>query len=82
MDMSLSKHQEIMKDREAWHAAVYSVPKSQTRLVTEQQIRPCLSRQKGEIFFCLMTGLGEGHCHTLGGPVRGPHGKALTAGDL
>ena len=30
MDMSLSKVQEIAKGREAWHAAVYGVAKSQT----------------------------------------------------
>ena len=29
MDMSLSKCQEIVKDREAWHAAVHGVTKSQ-----------------------------------------------------
>ena len=30
MDMNLSKLQEIVKDREAWHAAVHRVAKSQT----------------------------------------------------
>ena len=33
-DMSLSKPQELLKDREAWNAAVHGVTKSQTGLST------------------------------------------------
>ena len=32
MDMTLSKLREIVKDREAWHAAAHGVTKSQTQL--------------------------------------------------
>ena len=32
IDMSLSELEELVLDREAWHAAIHGVAKSQTRL--------------------------------------------------
>ena len=32
VDMSVSKLREIVRDKEAWHAAVHGVEKSQTQL--------------------------------------------------
>ena len=38
VDMNLGKLQEIVKDKEAWHAAVHGLTKSRTNLAIEQQL--------------------------------------------
>ena len=38
MDMSLSKLWEMVKNREAWHAAVHEVTESQTRLSNNREV--------------------------------------------
>ena len=39
MDMSLSKLQEMVKDRETWCAAVHEVVKSRTRLSNDKSLQ-------------------------------------------
>ena len=40
MDMGLSKFLGLVKDREAWHAAVHEVTKSQTQLSDSTELIP------------------------------------------
>ena len=46
MDMSLSKFLEIVKDMEAWHAAVHGVSKSQTPVSDNNISLRCSARSR------------------------------------
>ena len=51
MDMSLSKFQEMVKDREAWRTVVYGIAKNQTRLSNWTKYMHCFTEKETTLWW-------------------------------
>ena len=55
VDMSLSKLRKIVKDREAWCAAVHGVTKSQTQQLNNNSSSSVIIRNASELCYCTVS---------------------------
>ena len=51
MDMSLSEFREMVMNREAWHAAIHGVAKSQTRLSDCIELNSLSPKESKRLFY-------------------------------
>ena len=69
MDMSLCKYQETVRDREAQHATIHGVAKSQIQLSEQQQQSgpSHLCTDQGKVLAGVVTGVMRPEKNTTGG---------------